>query len=520
MSELSVLLLLASAGFGIARRFQIPVIPFLLFGGIAVSAFVSGKNEDALRRALELGLTFLVFASGVELNPKRFGQQKKAVLWTGSLQFVAAGAFGFLCARALGFAMKEAIYLAFALSTSSTLVVIRLLRQGRQMAEPFGRLVVGVLLFQDLLMILLIILIARFPEGIFAVIKGIVATLILGALIFASQKWFVPWFAVRRKLESELLLLVLLAQLFFFAGFANALGLPSIAGAFAAGLSLSSFPVNGIVRALLGSLTDFFLAIFFTALGAFVGIPEDPALLVKGIILGIVLITITPPLVAIIAEGFGLSSRNAIEAGVLLAQSSEFSLVLGIAGHITLDAISRDVLAIIAWVAAFTMTLTPFLANDITTGKLMRFHPGRRRLRGRIDVKDHILILGFGSGGMWVVKPLVAAGHKVLVVDDDPVVIAHLQQAKIPCLRGDGSQLNVLQKACIEKAKLVISSMRRASEARSVLQYSNQTPVVVRVFELDDAKKIEAQGGIAIQNAEASAEKFIEWFIKTGRKSS
>lgn len=518
MREMSILLFLAAVGFGIARRFQIPVIPFLLFGGIAVSRFVSEQSEIALQRALELGLTFLVFASGIELNPRRFGHQKKAVLWTGFIQFIVAGMLGFIVARALGFESKAAIYLAFALSTSSTLVVIRLLSQGRQMAEPFGRLVVGVLLFQDLLMILLIILIDRVPNGADSVMKGMISTSLLGVLVFSSQRWFVPWFAIRRKLESELLLLIILAQLFFFAGFAHALKLPSIVGAFAAGLSLSSFPVNGIVRALLGSLTDFFLAIFFTALGAFVGIPENPLILIKGIILGIILISVTPPLVAALAEGFGLSSRNAIEAGVLLAQSSEFSLVLGITGFSS-EAIDRDVLAIIAWVAAFTMTLTPLLANDATTGRLMRFHPGRRRIQRRIGVEDHILILGFGTGGMWVVKPLISAGHRVLVVDDDPVVIAHLHQAKVPCLRGDGSDFNVLQKAGIEKAKLIISSMRRANEAECALKHSSRIPVIVRVFESSDAEKIEAKGGIAIQNAEASADKFMEWFIKTGRKS-
>ena len=516
MTELALLLLIAATGFGIARRFRIPVIPFLLFGGIAVSTFVSEEHSIDLQRALELGLTFLVFASGIELNPQRFGQQKKAVIWTATLQFSAAGLLGFLGARVLGFDPMPALYLAFALSTSSTLVVIRLLSQGRQIAEPYGRLVVGVLLFQDLLMILLIILIARIPSGPIAVLQGIAGTTVIGALALASQKWFVPWFVVRRKMESELLLLVILALLFLFTGLASWFSLPTVAGAFAAGLALSAFPANGITRSLLGSLTDFFLAIFFTALGAFVGIPEDPVILVKGVILGLLLIVVTPPIVAATAERFGLSSRNAIEAGLLLAQSSEFSLVLGITGHITLSDISRDVLATIAWVAAFTMTITPLLVNGRVVHWLLAFHPGRRRLRGSIELFDHILVLGFGTGGMWVVKPLIAAGHSVLVIDDDPIVIDHLNQAKIPCLRGDGADINLLRRAGFADAKLVISSMRRPTEAETILRHCQQTPVIVRVFEASDAKRVESLGGIAIQNSEASAAKFMEWFGKTG----
>lgn len=517
MTEITVLLLIAATGFGIARRFRIPVIPFLLFGGITVSAFVSDDHTIQLQHALELGLTFLVFASGVELNPQRFGHQKKAVVWVGLIQFAAAGVFGFGVAQLLGFATKPALYLALALSTSSTLVVVRLLSQGRQMAEPFGRLVVGVLLFQDVLMILLIILVARLPHGPGEVLRGVLGTGLLGGLAIASQRWFVPWFTLRRKLESELLLLLILAQLFVFAGLANALQLPTIAGAFAAGLALSSFPVNGIVRALLSSLTDFFLAIFFTALGAFVGIPEDPVILVKGIVLGIILIVVSPPLVAIVAERFGLSLRNSLEAGILLAQSSEFSLVLGITGHITLGEISRDVLAIIAWVAAFTMTLTPLLANDRVASALMHFHPLRRQNRTALKLKNHVLVLGFGTGGMWVVKPLRAAGHEVLVVDDDPVVINHLKQAGIPCLQGDGADPNLLKQAQAQDATLVIASMRRATEARAVLRQVKTAPVVVRVFEVLDADIVKSLGGIPVLNSDAAATKFLEWFDKSGR---
>ena len=517
MTAITVLLFIAAAGFGIARRFQIPVIPFLIFGGLSVSAWIPQENAVDLQKALELGLTFLVFASGIELNPQRFGHHKKAVVWVGVLQFAAAATIGFLMARALGFDTKPALYLAFAISTSSTLVVVRLLSQGRQMAEPFGRLVVGVLLFQDLLMILLIIVFARLPEGGLAVLKGIGGTMGLAGLALASQRWFVSWLIIRKKRESELLLSMILAQLFVFTGLAHALNLPTVAGAFAAGLALSSFPVNGVVRALLSSLNDFFLAIFFTALGAFVGIPDNPTILLKGVFLGLILISITPPIVALVAERFGLSSRNAIEAGILLAQSSEFSLVLGITGHITLGEISRDVLAIIAWVAAFTMTFTPLLANDRITRWLLLFHPGQRKSREAVGVRDHILILGFGTGGMWVIKPLLAAGHSVLVVDDDAMVIEHLQQANVPCIRGDGSDLATLRDAGIEQAKLVVSSMRRANEARTALAACPGIPVIVRVFEAQDAGIVTELGGIPILNSEASTTKFMEWFTQAGQ---
>jgi hypothetical protein len=378
------------------------------------------------------------------------------------------------------------------------------------MFEPFGRLVIGVLLLQDLLMVVLIVALGRSPDGAASVAAGLGATLALAGVAVGLQRWVLPRLAMRAQLDDESLLLAVLAVLFAFAGAAHQLGLPVIVGAFLAGLSLSGFPLNGIVRGLLHSMHDFFLAIFFTALGVLVH-PPDMTTLVQALVLGALVIVITPPLVTAMAEWAGLTSRAAIESGLLLAQASEFSLVLALTG-LHLGHLDQDTFTLVAMVTAGTMCLTPFVATDAVTHRLLAWHPLRRRLRTGNPPAGHVLILGFGSAGMWVVKPLRDAGHEVLVVDDDPAIVARLQQSGIACLRGDGSDEKILAQAGAAKARLIIVSMRRVSEAEKVLRTMRGVPVIARVFEEADAERIRQLGGTPVLNSQAAAETFMAWF--------
>jgi CPA2 family monovalent cation:H+ antiporter-2 len=304
-----------------------------------------------------------------------------------------------------------------------------------------------------------------------------------------------------------------MAVMFVFVGVAYQLGLPLIAGAFFAGCCLSGFPVNGVLRGLLSSLYDFFQATFFTALGALVELPDGDILL-QAAVLALFVVILTPPLVTVVAEWTGFSSRTSIECGLILAQTSEYSLVLGLTG-LYLGHLTEDVFSMIALMAVMTMIITPLVATGPVTDWLLHWHPLRRRLDGCGAPSGHVLLLGFGSAGMWVIKPLREQGAEVLVVDDDPAVINRLQRSGIPCLRGDGSDVKVLTRAGAFRARLIIASMRRVSEAQRVLHHVRGVPVVVRVFEDIDAQHVRDLGGIPILNAEAAADTFMEWFEKT-----
>ncbi|MEY4244799.1 MAG: hypothetical protein RLZZ245_2384 [Verrucomicrobiota bacterium] len=526
MNLLALLLFAAAVGHGASRALKLPAIPLLIGAGMALNVFgllpvgftlMEGAEgaQGVAMQALEFGLVFLVFSSGVELNPRRFARHGRTVAWVGLIQFSVSAAIGFFTAYWVGFDEIESTYLGFGLAASSTLVVIRQLQLRHAMFEPFGRTVTGVLLLQDAFLIVVIVALSRFEGGLPAVGFALAEVALLAATAWLAQQKIIPNLVRRMKPDEESLLLWLIATLFCFVGIAFWLGLPPIVGAFAGGFAFSAFPLNGLVRGQLSSLSAFFLAIFFVVLGALVGVPELTHWW-TAIQFSLIVLILTPPLVAALAEWRGLNTRASIESGLLLAQTSEFSLLLGVSGF-ALGHISAEGFQILAMTTLITMTLTPFIGQERVAQVLLRLHPFRRRLRLDRPPSGHILILGFGSAGMWTIKPLRAQGHEILVVDDDAVVCGELSRLGVPIMRGDGSEEHVLTRAGARNAKLVIASMRRVSDALKVLQHVKGVPVLARVFEESEAEQVRAAGGIPILNAEAAAETFLTWFQATDR---
>jgi Kef-type K+ transport system membrane component KefB len=508
MVGIAILLIGAAVAHGFARWLNLPAIPFLLLAGITLSQ-LGLLPLDILSSTLVLGLTFLLFATGIELSPARVGAQRRAALQVGIIQFFVLGGLGSLVAYLLGFDLLTAVYIGLALAASSTLVIVRLLQRKRQLFEPFGRLVVGVLLLQDLLVILLIPIVTRAPFGLDAVGVSMVGTLALVGFAFVFLRWVTPLLA-RLQREEEVLLLCVLGILFLFIALAHLLELPLAAGAFLAGISLSSFPVRGITRAQLSSLSDFFSAVFFLSLGGMLTLPSGLELM-QAATLALLVLVITPPLVAWITERAGFLARPAIESGLLLSQTSELSLIVALQG-LLLGQISQGVFTLIALVTVGTMMLTPFFTTDALVERLLRLHPLRRRSLPPGMMTDHVLLLGAGSGGMPLIETLVGQGEEVFVVDDDPEIIQRLREADIPCLRGDASDPNVLRTAGADRARIITSTIRRPRDNQRLLDYAPDVPVLVRVFDDQDARWVEERGGTPIVYSEAAAREFLGWF--------
>ena len=142
----------------------------------------------------------------------------------------------------------------------------------------------------------------------------------------------------------------------------------------------------------------------------------------------------------------------------------------------------------------------------------MRLHPGRQGEIKTCGLKDHVIILGLGTSGMWDIQHLKALGHQVIVIDEDPTVIAELRRKQIPCLRDDGSDERILMQADAKHARLVIVSLPRISDIINVIDFVKPAPVLARVFERYDAQLIEKAGGKVILNSEATAQEFLRWF--------
>jgi Kef-type K+ transport system membrane component KefB len=509
MTGITFLLLAAAIGFGISRWTRLPAIPFLLLGGVITTALVP-IAEQYLEDALVLGVTVMVFVAGIELSPSRFRRQRKAALAVGLVQFLVLGAVGFGAALLMGFSAETGAYLALALSASSTLVVVRVLQTRQQLFEPFGRLVTGVLLLQDLLVILLIPVVIRLPDGAGAVGQGVLASLLLVGLAGVVLRWVAPWAVERLAGDEETLLLIILTILFSFLGLSHLFDLPLVSGAFLAGLALSAFPVSSLVRGQLNSLSDFFNAVFFTALGAFLPLPDAAQFLQAGV-LALAVLVVTPPLVTLVAERAGFSARPSISSGLLLAQTSEFSLVVGLQG-VVLTQLAPEVFTVIALTTVITMILTPFLTNDRLIWALVHLHPFKRADTFDEPPRDHVLLLGCGRNGLTLLELLMVTPNQVVVVDDDPALVQSVRDASVPALRGDVSDVEVLRSAGADRARIVVSTIRRTEDNGPLLALARDAPILVRAFNVADGEWIEARGGRPILYADAAADDFREWY--------
>jgi CPA2 family monovalent cation:H+ antiporter-2 len=507
MHGVAQLLFAAAGAYLLARLLRLPPTPLLLVGGI-VLARIAGPSDETLEQALFLGAAFLLFVVGLELDPRRIRAQRRASMQVGFVQFLVLAGLGFVAARWMGLGLTESGYVALALTASSTLVGVRLLQRRRQMFEPFGRLVLGVLPLQDVLVLLAIPVLTHLEEGWMPVVVDTAAVGLLGLLALAVRRWVAPLF-LRVADEPELVLLAALSLLFAFLGIGRLLELPLVVGAFLAGASLARFPVNGVVRSELAPVGDFFAAVFFTALGALVRVPSGTEL-AQAAVLALLVLVVTPPLVAVLASRAGFTSRPAVEAGLLLAQTSEISLVVGLSGMLQGD-IPESLFVVLALVTLVTMLLTPLLATDEIAWRLATLRPGQRETEGPVP-SGHVLLVGTGATGMPLLEDLILTGHSTVVVDDDPAVVARLREAGVQAVRGEASDREVLRRAGADRARVVSSTIRRVRDNAALLQVARGVPVLVRVFDAGEADWVREHGGEPVLYSDAAAAGLLEWF--------
>jgi CPA2 family monovalent cation:H+ antiporter-2 len=516
VTAIAILLLAAAIAFGLSKLLRLPAIPLLLLSGAGLNVLAGHAAykvpQDLISEMIQIGLAVLVFTAGVELSPRRMRGRTRALTILALTQFFMLGACGVLTAVFLGYSWMTALYLGCALSASSTLVVVRHLQQRRQMFEPYGRLVLGVLLLQDIFIILIMVALLKSPQGWLMLCNGVANAVALGIFALGVHRWLVPYIVKRMKLDDEELMLAALAALFAFSTMAHLLDLPFLVGAFFAGFAISAFPMNGLVRGMLGSLSGFFLALFFISAGAFLTIPSLETL-GHSLIFMVMLILVTVFLVAIVAEVLGYSSRAAVEAGLLLSQTSEFSLLLALTG-VASGQVTAEIFSMIALITVSTMTLTPLISRESVALRLVKWHPRYRSGEAACEVmQNHAVLLGYGRAGPRTVTALKERGISMVVVDEDAGVIRQLIAQGIPCVQGNGSDLRTLERAHCREAKVVFCSMRRTRDAQLALNYLKDSPVkvIVRVFETFEEDMVRATGGQPVQTAFAAAAQFLEW---------
>ena len=480
------LILLAALGFGfLARLAKQPLIIAYIFVGIllgpAVFNFVSAEQEIALLS--KLGIAILLFLVGLKLDLGLIRSTGLIALYTGLGQVAATALLGYLLIVLLGFEATAAVYVAIAITFSSTIVIVKMFSDRRELDQLHGQIAVGVLIVQDILVIVAMIAIAAIGSPSGGAGQTDLFLLLLGSAGFLLVTGLLAKFVIPRLLDwvarsPELTLLFGVGWAVSLAAISAALGLSMEIGAFVAGVTIAATPYRECLSSRMVSLRDIMLLFFFIQLGLSLEFESASGQLLPALVISVFVILAKPLIVLAIMGLLGYSSRVSFKTGIALAQISEFSLIL-IALGFSLGQVSQEVLSLVTLVAVITITLSTYLIthSDALYRRLAKvLTPFQRRKRESLvdeetqEVRFDAIVIGAGRLGGAVVAGLVEKGANLLVVDQNPDALRMLREDGVTTLFGDVTDPEFAASLPLHEADSVICTAPEKSTNLLVLE--------------------------------------------------
>ena len=453
--QIALILVLAAVGGGLAKLLRQPVLVAYIIVGILAGPAVLGLVSDgeSIEVFAKIGIAILLFLVGLKLDIHSIRMTGTVALLAGLGQVVLTAGLSFLIAVALGLGVVPSINVAVALTFSSTIIVIKLFSDKRELDQLHGRIAVGVLIVQDLLVIISMIVVASLGQvGQVSATETVVRTVVGGAL-FLGGVALVARFIIPRVLEwlaksQELTLLFGVAWAIALAAVSYSLGLSLEIGAFVAGVALASTPYRESLGARLVSLRDIMILFFFIELGVSLTFESALQQLGPAIVLSVFVLLAKPIIVMAIMGLLGYRKKVSFRVGVALAQISEFSLILIALGY-SLGQVDESILGLVTLVGIITITISTYLIAytqplfDRLSPVLSIFerkHPDSREEEERLEHPYDAIIVGAGRLGGEVARGLALRHAHLLVVDYDPQALRNIAGSNITTLYGDVSE--------------------------------------------------------------------------------
>jgi Kef-type K+ transport system membrane component KefB len=471
--QIAYAIVLATTFAFVARLLRQPVILGYIAAGVLLGETVGVHwiSTEAIEPIAELGLILLLFMIGLEIDLKKLKQTGTAVAAVGLLQVPLGTVLGVGFFKALGFTGLGPLYLGLACALASTMIVVKLLYDRFELDTTAGRVMLGILVFQDIWAIVFLALQPnlRDPAVSILVLSFIKGALVVGFAFLFSKQVLPRLFKSVAKLP-ELMVLGALAWCFGIVLLAAQLGLSTAMGALIAGVSLSTFPYNLDVIAKVVSLRDFFITLFFVSLGTKIGRPTTQvmtfAIAGSAFLIASRFATITP-----ILGAFGKGSRVSFVSALNLGQVSEFSLVIVTLG-VGLGQVNANVLDVVLWMLVITSVLSTYAISN-SHGIYRTMSPALRKIGfhdADVLVKEAghepprpIVFLGFARQASSLLEEMIrrdpGVADRITVVDFNPDVRAGLEQRGVHLIYGDISHADTLHHAKVPEAKVILSTI-------------------------------------------------------------
>ena len=477
--EVAALLALGAAAGLVALVLRQPLIVGLIGAGIIAGPAVLGvaRSDEHIDLLAELGIAVLLFLVGLKLDIGLIRSLGAVALATGLGQVTFTAVVGFGLCLLLGLDTVTSIYVAVALTFSSTIIIVKLLSDKREIDSLHGRIALGFLIVQDIVVVIAMVVVSALAAGVgeaalgglLRVAAGGVAMLVFVGLVirFAAEP-----LTARLAHAPELLAGFAIGWAALLAAVGDALGIGKEIGGLLAGVALASTQFREAIAARLSALRDFLLLFFFIALGARLDLGAMGEQLGAAAVLSVFVLVGNPLIVVAIMGAMGYRRRTGFLAGLTVAQISEFSLILMAMG-VALGHVAEPALGLVTLIGLITIALSTYMIThshrlaawfDRPLRNFERNHPWREAaetggMAAEAAAAPDVVIFGLGRFGRAIAERLRARGLAVLGVDFDPEAVRAWRRRGFEAVYGDATDPKLVATLPLGRARWAISAI-------------------------------------------------------------
>lgn len=470
--EVSIIVFIAIIISAVMRLLKQPLIIGYIITGLIVSPYGLNllKSAEEIETFAHIGIVLLLFLVGLNLNPKVIKEVGGVSLITGLGQVVFTSIIGFIIAKAFGFSTIPAIYIAIALTFSSTIIILKLLSDKQDLDKLYGKISVGFLIVQDFVAMFILILLpplARGGEIGDALLGTLGKGIAIAILLVLTAKYILPKILEFSAKSQEFLFLFSIGWCLIVAAGFYVVDFSMEVGALLAGMMLSAIPYRIGIAAKLRPLRDFFLVMFFIMLGSQMTFGSIEQHIIPIIILSLFVLIGNPLIVMVLMGILGYTKRTGFLAGLTVAQISEFSLIV-VALGVTVGHVTTDILSFVTIIGLITIAGSSYMitfADKIYPHIAKYLSIFERKTKAKEDKKllrntsHEVIIFGSNRIGRDVLQSFKKNKKKVLVIDYNPEVIETIAKQGYDAMYGDASDPEFMEELKLTKAKMIISTI-------------------------------------------------------------
>ncbi|MGB3401552.1 MAG: cation:proton antiporter family protein [Microcoleaceae cyanobacterium] len=476
--EVALILAIATGVAFLALRLRQPlIIAFIIVGILIGPAGINVVNAgESLELFAELGIALLLFVVGLKLDPHEIQAVGPVALTTGIGQILITGSLGYLIAIALGLNSISAFYIGISLTFSSTIIIVKLLSDRREIDALHGRIALGILIVQDIVVVLVMIALSAFTESTNQGLgKEVAIVLLKGSLFLACvaliTRYIFPKLLPALAQSTELLLIFAISWAVALAAVGDGLGFSQEVGAFLAGVSLAATPYRTDLGARLVSLRDFLLLFFFIDLGVHIDVAHLGDKILPALILSAFVLIGKPLMVMALVGLMGYHKYTSVITSLSLGQISEFSLILATLG-VSLGQINEEILGLITLIGIITMAVSTYMIIDSHRlydflspylSWINRLNSTFKKQQDELTLFSHtqvdIIVFGLGRYGGNLLQYLSQQPFSIVGIDFDPELVQSWRKQGILAFYGDAEDPEFAATLPLNTAKWVVSTL-------------------------------------------------------------